>query len=139
MTNPHRWGLVSCLSCWLFLCLQFAAPPVSGSEEHPLAPVDTSSPRTTLLGFLAQVDRHWEIFRDQYRVSPSKQLDQELATIAAKAIGTLDLSEIAPSAQTEVGYDAATFLYDTLARIELPPVDEIPESAAFEEVEEDPE
>jgi len=101
--------------------------------------VDTSSPRTTLLGFLAQVDRHWEIFRDQYRVSPSKQLDQELATIATKAIGTLDLSEIPPSAQTEAGYDAATFLYDTLSRIELPPVDEIPDSAAFEEVKEDAE
>jgi MscS family membrane protein len=128
--------LVSSLCCWLFLCLQFAALPVSSSEEHPLAPVDTSSPRTTLLDFLAQVDRHWEIFRDQYQVSPSKQLDQELATIAAKAIGTLNLSEIAPSAQTEAGYDAATFLYDTLSRIELPPVDEIPDSAAFEEVEE---
>jgi len=140
MASPQRWGLVYSLCCWLFLCLQFAAPPVSGAEErHPLAPVDTSSPRTTLLGFLEQVDRHWEIFRDQYRHSPSKQLDQELATIAAKAIRTLDLSEIAPSAQTEVGYDAATFMYDTLSRIELPPVDEIPDSAVFEEAEEDAE
>jgi len=32
----------------------------------------------------------------------------------------LDLSQVAPSARVEVGYDAKTFLYKTLSRIELP-------------------
>jgi MscS family membrane protein len=39
---------------------------------------------------------------------------------------------VAPSARVEVGHQAATLLWETLARIELPPQDEIPDASAFD-------
>lgn len=117
----------------LLLCLQLAAWPVPAAERHPLAPVDTSSPRATLQGFLQEVDTVWKIYRGQYWDSPSKELNQEIFNIAARALRTLDLSEVAPSARIEVGYDAGTFLYETLSRIELPPIEQIPDASAFDD------
>jgi MscS family membrane protein len=104
-------------------------------KHHPLEPLDTSSPRETLSSFLADVDRVWQIYRDQYWHSPSKELETLIFQIAARVLRTLDLSQVAPSARTEVGYDAGTFLYETLNRIELPPLDEIPDAAFFADTE----
>lgn len=123
------------MSALVALALLYFMPAGQADEQHPLAPVDTSSPRATLLGFLTEVDRVWEIYRDQYWHSPSKELNQKIFLIAARALRTLDLSEVAPSARNEVGYDAGTFLYETLSRIELPPIDEIPDASAFEDTE----
>jgi MscS family membrane protein len=74
----------------------------------------------------------WRLYRDQYWHSPTHELNARISSLAARALRTLDLSQIAPSARIEAGYDAATFLYETLSRIELPPMDEIPDATAFE-------
>ena len=34
----------------------------------------------------------------------------------------LDLSDVAPTARAEEGYDSATYLWEVLSRIELPPL-----------------
>lgn len=120
---------------WLLLgILQAVSAPLPAGEEYPLEPVDTLSPRATLSGFLARVDEVWALYRDEYWQSPSRELAERISGLAAEALRTLDLGAIAPSARVEAGYDAGTYLYETLSRIELPPPDEIPDATAFEGV-----
>ncbi len=124
------------LLLWLLsVNLLLAVTPSSGDERYPLEPVDTSSPRATLTSLLSDVDRVWQVYRDQYWHDPSKELDDQIRVIAARALRTMDLSKVAPSARTETGYDAGTFLYETLSRIELPPAEEIPDADYYQETE----
>ena len=99
--------------------------------KHPLEPVDTSSPRATLTSFLMEMEGIWRVFRDDYWNTPRYDTYLDIINRAARVLRTMDLSEVAPSARIEVGYEAATLLYETLARIELPPFEEIPDAAAF--------
>ncbi|MFV1972290.1 MAG: mechanosensitive ion channel family protein [Thiohalobacterales bacterium] len=119
----------------LFLFLLLTLPSAQAEERYPLEPVDTSSPRATLTGFLSNVDAVWKIYRDVYWHSPGRSLRDRITITAADALRTLDLSEVAPSARVHVGYDAATHLYETLSRIELPPIEEIPDAAFYAGVE----
>jgi MscS family membrane protein len=123
------------LLAWL-IGLALCLPQVAGAgTPHPLEPVDTSSPRATLTGFLGEMDEIWTALRDRYWESPSKQAKTEIFGGAARVLRTLDLSGYAPSTRIEVGYDAGTFLYETLSRLELPPADEIPDAGFFESME----
>jgi MscS family membrane protein len=116
----------------LILSLQLLLSSVQAEERYPLEPIDTSSPRATLTGFLSNVDAVWQIYRDVYWHSPSRELHDHILITAAGALRTLDLTEVAPSARVEVSYDAGTYLYETLSRIELPPLEEIPDAAFYE-------
>jgi MscS family membrane protein len=114
------------------LCLIFViTPATSAGDSNPLEPVDTSSPRATLTGFLTELDQVWALFRDEYWNAPSKELETEIFLGASRVLRTLDLSEFPPSTRIEEGYDAGTFLYETLSRIELPPASEIPDADYF--------
>jgi MscS family membrane protein len=119
------------------VCLLFSITPVTvAAQSNPLEPVDTSSPRATLTGFITELDQIWRLFHDPYWDNPSKELETQIFAGAARVLRTLDLSEFPPSTRIEEGYDAATFLYETLSRIELPPVDEIPGATHFADMEE---
>ena len=113
------------------VALLAAAQPAIAGDDYPLKPVDTSSPRATLTGFLTQLDEIWRSLQTSDWDSPRRELSTKILAGAARALRTLDLTEVAPSARTEVGYDAGTFLYETLSRIELPPVNEIPDAAYY--------
>ncbi len=128
ITPTHGRLLALSLLATLFTGQGHAA---AGGDPHPLEPLDTSSPRATLNSFLTNVDEVWRIYRDRYWHSPSAELEAHIFQVAAKALRTLDLSQVAPSARVEVGYDTGTFLYETLNRIELPPLEEIPDAAFF--------
>jgi MscS family membrane protein len=135
-----RMQLNSRAGCVLqsILCLLLILSVQQGSiaaERYPLEPVDTSSPRATLTGFLVEMDEIWTALRDRYWDSPSKQGETEVFGAAARVLRSLDLSEYAPSTRIEVGYDAGTFLYETLSRLELPPLNEIPDATDFDGVE----
>jgi MscS family membrane protein len=130
MTPTYRHSLIL---LFLAVLLPGQVHAAATDKRHPLEPLDTSSPRATLGSFLADVDEVWRIYRDQYWHSPSKELNTRINHIAAHALRTLDLSQVAPSARVEAGYDAGTFLYETLNRIELPPLDDIPDAAFYAE------
>lgn len=70
---------------------------VKADASHPLEPVDTSSPRATLTGFLTEIDNLFQVFRDEYWDSPSYEGYLDIANRAGRVLRTMDLSEVAPS------------------------------------------
>ena len=134
VSTHHRQAMMRLLLVVITL-LVGQGHALAEDKRHPLEPLDTSSPRATLSSFLTNVDEVWQIYRDQYWHSPSKEMETLIFQIAARALRTLDLSQIAPSARVEAGYDAGTFLYETLNRIELPPLDDIPDATFFDDSE----
>jgi MscS family membrane protein len=115
--------------------LLFGGGHAKADPGYPLEPVDTSSPRATLTSFFAELEGAWGVFRDEYWETPSYEIYLDIIHGAGRTLRTLDLSEVAPSARIEVGYEAFTLLYETLARLELPPIEEIPDASAFEHTE----
>lgn len=107
-----------------------AAGAAADSEPHPLAPVDLSSPRAVLEGFLEDVDNVWDDVL-QARGRPTEADQARVLVLADRVLRRLDLSDVAPTARIEEGYDSATYLWEVLSRIELPPLAEIPDAAAF--------
>ena len=103
-------------------------------SKHPLAPLDTQSPKATLTGFLASMDQALRLTRDKLLKSWTidVRLFRQVKELYTKAHQTLDVSKIPPEAQFEVRAVAALRLYDVLSRIELPPDGEIPGADAFE-------
>jgi len=96
---------------------------------HPLKPADLSSPRATLQTFLDSGDAVGSYLAQDYLPSPSRTKFHHLYRLATTTIRCLDLSEVAPAARLKGGPSAASALYDTLSRIQLPPFDEIPDAA----------
>ena len=121
--------------CLLGAVLLVGAGHAQANPGHPLEPVDTSSPRATLTSYITEWGDLWEVFRDDYWDAPSDETYRNIVSRAGRVLRTLDLSEVAPSARIEVGHQAATLLYETLARIDLPPMEEIPDASAFEHTE----
>jgi MscS family membrane protein len=114
---------------WIgFLVLAAAFLPgatllAQASTEHPLEPRDRSSPRATLTTFLESIDLAWDLYE-------SGDPGYEIPFRAARQ--SLDLSDIPPLVAHQVSAEAALLLKEILDRIELPPIDEIPDRAAVE-------
>lgn len=115
------------LSLWAFACTVLLIPPgISGraEESHPLKPADTSSPRATLKSFIDNMN-------DLYRLLKKKgeKDDSNRATIfKRRAIHCLDLSKIDPALLKDLGEKRAVLLTEILDRIELPPLETIPDA-----------
>jgi len=108
---------------------------VAAVPSQPLEPLDLSSPRATLNSLLAAGDSYFRLLKDEYWKTPSGAVAERLHELAATAERTLDLSEAPPAARYEMGRDAAVYLYEVLARIELPPAADIPDAAAYADAE----
>jgi MscS family membrane protein len=94
------------------------------SNRNPLEPVDTSSPRATFLAF-----------RDNMEKAHRSWLLREGAEADAqgrRVLRTLDLRHVGEALLQEIGMADALYLYETLNRIDLPPVDSIPDAPAVE-------
>lgn len=117
--------------------------PVGAAADgpYPLEPPDTSSPRATLQSFFATGD---EVIRRYlvYRHSPMgaiglrRTAQQRLEDALDKGVRLLNLSEVAPAAYSEVGNQAYILLQEVLSRIELPPMEAIPDAAAYADLDE---
>src|SRR5882724_120844 len=107
------------------------------AEVNPLRPVDTSSPRATLQGFVGTMDeiyRGMKDFLQEYAASqrlyptPDERRKQvEALSAAPKAIKVLDLSDIPPVLRDTVAPERAIQLKEILDRIELPSFESIPD------------
>src|SRR5229473_3429968 len=107
------------------------------AEVNPLRPVDTSSPRATLQGFVGTMDGIYGSMNDVlqeyaasqrlYLTAEERRKQVEALLTAAKAIKVLDLSGIPPVLRDTVAPERAIQLKEILDRIEFPSFESIPD------------
>ncbi len=114
---------------FVLLCLLIAG---TAGARHPLEPLDTSSPRATLESFLT-VTEEVEQRYSEYRESPSPATEDALLQMRDRYRQLLDLSEVPPAAQGEVNVETFVLLWEVIARLKLPDLEEIPDAPAKQE------
>ena len=127
MTNGCLHWRISVASCRLLLtALLWLSVATSGvaaeADSNPLQPVDTSSPRSTFLAFRENTEaayRRWRLREGRMATEVEVR----------RALRTLDLSRIGEALLEEIGIGDALYLYDTMNRIDLPPLEQIPDAA----------
>ena len=139
---PKPCFVVVLLALWLF---QLWAMPARADEENPLRPIDTSSPRATLQGFLEFMNKGFGAgvgLVDSYLASSNPYLTPEqMAAIhdamhlQESAQRSLDLSELPPATVHESSRRLAIQLKEVLDRIALPPVESIPDAQTMAKAE----
>ncbi|MFB3087487.1 MAG: mechanosensitive ion channel family protein [Acidiferrobacterales bacterium] len=110
-----------------------ALTPAAGAEGFPLEPPDTSSPRATLKTFIENVNKVYRIYQDEGVTEANRA---QFATLSARALGTLDLSELPPTQLKTGSREVAALIKEVLDRIELPPYEAIPDAAAMQALQE---
>ncbi|MEI7900491.1 MAG: mechanosensitive ion channel family protein [bacterium] len=121
-TRTALRGLAAAAGC-LFI---FAVSALGQDPEHPLKPPDRSSPRAALKTFLDSGDAVGVFMTREYFAAPSRARFRQMVLLSETTLRGLDMSEVPPAARLKRGRAAATALYETLSRIQLPPFDEIP-------------
>jgi MscS family membrane protein len=112
------------------LALLCVATAALGQEPvNPLKPLDLASPRATLQTFLESGDAVGAYLAQDYLPSPSRTKFDHLFLLAKPVVECLNLTEVAPTARRKAGFSAASALYETLSRIQLPPFDQIPDAS----------
>ncbi len=97
-------------------------------ERHPLESPDTSSPRGTFESFIdvindAAAEYQWEgITKGNY---------EGFNGLIRQAVRCLDLSETDPVTAEDFGLETVAYLKEVLDRIELPPLEQIPDKEAM--------
>jgi MscS family membrane protein len=110
------------------------------ADVNPLRPIDASSPRATLQGFIEIIDELYLRMADLLKsyaasdclyLSPEESKRQiEILLRGLKAVQFLDTSEISPVLRDTVARERILQLKEVLDRIELPSFDDIPDREA---------
>ena len=133
MCYKHLNHLTICMML-LILCLPVTA---SADNNHPLMPMDLSSPRATLKSFIDMSDAAFQQMSDIYHGTPGRAAVNRQIEFGRKIKSALDLSDIPPAIVFDASRDGIIYLYDILARIELPAADDIPDATAYAELADD--
>jgi MscS family membrane protein len=124
--NPSRltaaWRMM--LLAALVVLTSATAGVAAESSRNPLQPVDTSSPRATFLAFRSSMENAYRSWQSRAGAEADAQGRRALRTLALGPAGEALLHEI--------GMAEALYLYETLNRIDLPPLDSIPDATAVE-------
>lgn len=109
------------------------------TPKNPIAPPNTDSPRATLTEFIDNMNEAYTLIMNAhnqskqeggFRHSPSVQTTAYNAQQAfERAIKTLNLSEIPVVIRNDVGAESALMLKEILDRLDLPPLNTIPDQA----------
>lgn len=102
------------------------APTPMGAAEL-LAPLDTSSPRGTMRGFIDTMDHIYSAVTQRHTHPPGRARLQHLFS---QMMSCLDLSAVAPSLVITEARDAAVCLKEVLDRVPVPADSEIPDADA---------
>ncbi len=110
--------------------------------RNRLRPVDTSSPRSTLEGFLDSVNRaHALVMQVEAAldaIPPTmtqkqvREIEMAAGNLLDRATATLDLSQIPKALREDVGVEIALQLKEILDRMLLPPLDSVPNAHMVE-------
>lgn len=124
----------------IILCLfqMWILPAYAVVDSNPLKPIDTSSPRTTLQGFIEFTNKTYGAgagLINNYIASSELYLSQEEIISLKEAMryqksaeSALDLSELPPATVNESSRRLMVQLKEILDRIELPSADSIPDA-----------
>lgn len=104
--------------------------PAGAQDANPLHAVDTSSPQATIRTF-QQLSTAVETAVLELMETPSFAKQAEVKRLLQKLSSVLDLSDVPPTARRDVGRDTMVFLVDVLRRIDVPPLEAIPDARAF--------
>ncbi|MEW6352393.1 MAG: mechanosensitive ion channel family protein [Thermodesulfobacteriota bacterium] len=91
---------------------------------HPLAPPDTSSPRATLTTFLDEMNRAVQRYKADDHPAAKGHVE--------RAMRCLNLAKEPESVRYVLGFYSALYLKETLDRMEIPPLGQIPDRKALE-------
>jgi MscS family membrane protein len=106
---------------------EFKTAPYNQVERvrHPLAGLNTESPRETLRTFMATMNQ-------AYGASlKTGTRSQKTMAFVKRASHCLNLSEVPPTLEKSVRLESAFLLTDILNRIELPPLNDIPDKKSM--------
>jgi len=113
-----------------------ATPEVA--VQKLLKPADTSSPGATIQSFLKNMNRSYLILKtgrvpentppDTGSPKPEKRNQNEAERYFARALSCLDLSEVPPGLKKELSFELALKLKEVLDRIDVPPLELIPDA-----------
>ena len=146
-TNRSFYVPKPCLVAAFFAlwALQLWVTPAKAGEENPLRPIDTSSPRATLQGFLEFMNKGFGTgvgLINSYLASTNPYITpDQMASIndsihlQHSAQRSLDLSELPPAITYETSRRLAIQLKEVLDRIDLPPIESIPDAQAMAKAE----
>ena len=137
-----RCFTLSLISLFAVLCCAIPSFGMSGLREkgNPIAPPLTDSPRSTIVGFIDDMNLAYDLVMEVYkqgrrdpgfRYSPPLRRRKEAAEEAIqRAIKTLDLSETALDRRQSVGIESVLRLKEILDRLYLPDFGTIPDLAS---------
>jgi MscS family membrane protein len=100
-------------------------------QGHPLKPLDRASPRAALKTFLDSGDELGTFMDRDYLPSPTRTKYHHMVSLGEQFMQGLDLSQVPPAARVKAGRAASLALYETLSKIQLPPLDEVPDTVLF--------
>ncbi len=117
-----------------------SATAVAQNGAFPLEPPDTTSPRGALFNLINNVDEAQRVLaaasRD-YRATPGLfksnavvAQEAQAAALLRQAAGSLDVSQVRPAILEAVRLEAVLLLKEVLDRIDLPPMEAMPDEEA---------
>lgn len=95
--------------------------------------IRTDSPRATIESFL-RLRADLEATLTDYRADKTADKRRQLDTMIDQFLALIDLSAVPSAARREVGISTMTNLLDIFARLELPPLEAIPDAEAFADI-----
>ena len=135
-TSVVRFARCLRLGVLVSLVLGFSCT-ANSADPNPLSPLDTSSPRAALRGFIETIDEIYggmtEILEEYarsdrlYLTQEERRKQIELFQRARKAVRALDISTISPVLKETVAVERIMQLKEILDRIELPEQTNIPD------------
>lgn len=114
----------------LIFLLLLGSFPAGADDANPLLAVDTSSPQATMRTF-QQLSSAVETAVLDLMATPSFAKQAEVKRLLQKLSSVLDLSDVPPTARRDAGRDTMVFLVDVLRRIDVPPLEAIPDAKAY--------
>lgn len=141
MTRPAV-HFANCLAAATLILLLFGfSDAAKAVDVNPLRPIDASSPRATLQGFVEIMDETYSGMADLLKsyaasnrlyLSPEERARQiKLLMGGLKAIQFLDTSGISPVLRDTITVDRLLQLKEILDRVGLPAFDDIPDREAM--------
>ena len=127
--------------------VQSSESEMSAEEDlihHPLKPPDTSSPRATLTSFRDNMNRSYDLLmlaQNKNMAAPGwtpsesvRETTQHAQVKLERAAACLNLSKVPITLRQKASYEYVLRLKEIMDRIELPPMKDIPDAAAIEQM-----